>query len=236
MKTPARRPLRAHGFTLIELLTVIAIIGILAAILIPTVGKVRESAKSATCKSNLRQLGMAVLAKANEERGGVYMFNIDRTITDGNIGQQWHEQLAHYLLTNKNLAGISGQNPESLFRCPTNDLIVGGNNRTNYGKSVFINNQRDADGQSSFNQGTSSTRVPFSIFNLRDPGQYVMFADGWNNNAGSPALTRDLDVGNIYYIHGDNANAVYFDASVKTFRKGQFDGNSWRNPPFRPQQ
>ena len=76
------RPDYREGLTLAELLTVIAIIGILAAILIPTVGKVRETAKSTACKSNLRQLGMAVLTKASEERSGVYMFNIDRTITD----------------------------------------------------------------------------------------------------------------------------------------------------------
>lgn len=58
----------SSAFTLIELLTVIAIIGVLAGILIPTVGRVREVAQRAADASNLREIGKAALLYAAERQ------------------------------------------------------------------------------------------------------------------------------------------------------------------------
>jgi len=51
----------SSGFTLIELLVVVAIIGILAAILFPVFARARESARRASCLSNLKQLGLGMM-------------------------------------------------------------------------------------------------------------------------------------------------------------------------------
>ncbi len=62
---------RTRGFTLIELLVVIAIITILAALLFPVFARAREKARTASCASNLRQIGLATSLYA-EDAGGVY--------------------------------------------------------------------------------------------------------------------------------------------------------------------
>jgi prepilin-type N-terminal cleavage/methylation domain-containing protein len=77
----------SRGFTLIELLTVIAIIGILAAIIIPTVGNVRKSARSAQAISNAKQTVMATLLYANENRGTILAHG------DGDPGYAFSEQM-----------------------------------------------------------------------------------------------------------------------------------------------
>jgi prepilin-type N-terminal cleavage/methylation domain-containing protein len=63
----ARRAKRSMAFTLIELLVVIAIIAILAAMLLPVLGRAKKAAREVLCINNLRQLGLASVCYAGDE-------------------------------------------------------------------------------------------------------------------------------------------------------------------------
>lgn len=62
------RGLRVRAFSLIELLVVVAIIGLLTSILLPSLGRAREDARRTVCLANLKQLGASLFAYSASNR------------------------------------------------------------------------------------------------------------------------------------------------------------------------
>ena len=64
------RSFGAEGFTLVEILVVIAVLALLIALIVPSIGKAREAARMTTCTNNLRQLGIGFQLRATKAPSG----------------------------------------------------------------------------------------------------------------------------------------------------------------------
>ncbi len=164
MHTPASRLTsrrRPRAFTLIELLVVIVIISLLAAILFPVFGLVRENARRSSCQSNLKQIGLAMFqyTQDNDER-------FPQGSLPTNTGAGWAGILMPYART------------PQLFKCPsdtyTNTNVNAGNNGPPYIASYFYNNNFAGFADYYLTTNTNVEGVPITHMQVLDPPRTVL--------------------------------------------------------------
>ena len=214
---------RKRGFTLIELLVVIAIIAILAAILFPVFARARDRARITTCRSNLKQWGLAFGLYANDWDETLPLWA--RTDLDADGWQNaWDIVLQPYLKTHA--VGV----------CPSDDRSKAITHKK-YGPLVRSYSYPGNLG------GDWSPYVPDakSLGDVKRPGETVMLGerhmegcapatpDSWASYAVFDALGKNpkqgCDNGEEvdFHRHSGSANFLYVDGHVVT-RNGKPQG------------
>ena len=216
------RPRRA-GFTLIELLTVIAIIGILAAIIIPVVGKVRTTAKRTQGLNNLRQIMVASLAYSQENRGqwfaevgnadvpgSFYVEVISKYAfrsPDGNRPHLWQDPILNYTGDDMHFAALLIYFPKSNWIytanfAPYNNL---NNAKTPSRAVLFADNWANKDVSEGYggvmpwinNVGTSWDAFPSTT-----KGKQIPTDSNYGSTGGQIDLQRDPGQAKLGFIDG----------------------------------
>jgi prepilin-type processing-associated H-X9-DG protein/prepilin-type N-terminal cleavage/methylation domain-containing protein len=117
--------LLTRAFTLVELLVVIAVIAILASLLLPALSGANRSARFTSCKSNLRQVGLALATYVSDFNAYPPNFVVDSGTPNSPGFKMWADLIEPYAGGGKTNANFT----DPVFACPS-DMNPYGYNQT----------------------------------------------------------------------------------------------------------
>ena len=209
-------------FTLIELLVVIAIIAILAAMLLPALSAARERARSSSCLNLLKQMALANLMYANDNKDSIVCGYLKQGAASG-VSAIWAAYLSGYNEHKK----IDGPSPYGVtffksFDCPSAGDISfesyknkGKNWYTTYAINPFLYLHELG------NSTNACNALTFNITKAVDPSATMLITE----NKAPESYIYCNDWGRVPYYHGQNANLNYLDGHSESHDKKYFQPN-----------
>jgi prepilin-type N-terminal cleavage/methylation domain-containing protein/prepilin-type processing-associated H-X9-DG protein len=141
------RGLPRTAFTLVELLVTIAIIAVLASLLLPALGRGKESGRVAACQGNLHQIGLALQLYVEDNRN-IMPTMYDRPLTGAPTN-----------LATINVVLASQLGSTNVLRCPSDNQRIFEQTGSSYSWNNLVNGQ-NADQLQIMNLSLAMTRIP----------------------------------------------------------------------------
>lgn len=246
------------GFTLVELLVVISIIALLVAILLPTLSKAREQAKSVVCKTHLRQMGQTFMMYLLDNEG--IMLTSDAANATSLGGGQWYSRPWMHLLSP--YLGLKGKdalhgyqtgdfaNNEAVktFECPSQKDPFEFSNQIKYGINVINCSYYGLSGKMIQKVIYDSIESPDERWHVADsadrikaeetpgPDDLNLLAGDMTDRINYMAMGWNVDRP-ASVRHGDGPNVLFLDWHVSPMKyenfapfvgESQYDPMSWK--------
>ncbi|MFW6162256.1 MAG: type II secretion system protein [Planctomycetota bacterium] len=201
------------GFTLIELLVVVAVIGILAALLMPAILRGMAASQSASCKSNLHQIGSA-FANYYQQYAGVMAAHDDEPQNP----PKWLDNNLWWRSVHGHLIPLMG-GAHAVYRCPA-DVGIAEELGSKKWFSYTFNTKIGI-----FAHGNKTWRH-HNVAEVRNPSALIVFLDGGEGDGGTdgnndrPYQPGGLSKSYEFDRHNDGFNALYLEGHVDHHQLG----------------